>query len=54
MPYKTFIVKKEVLIKNYTEIAIWNVTEYDEDKGQITLFLFDNKEERDTFLKEDD
>ena len=53
MSYKQFLLKKEILIKNYTEINLWNVMGFDEDKGQITIFFFDSKKERDLFIKGD-
>ena len=48
-----FLLKKEIKIKNYTENNLWNVTEYNEDDGEITLFFFPTKKERDEFLRED-
>ena len=53
MSYKEFLLKKEILIKNHTENNLWDVTEYNEDKGQITIFFFDSKKERDLFIKGD-
>ena len=51
--YDQFLLKDEISIRNFTEIPIWNVTEYDDEKGKITIFLFDSKKEIDLFLKED-
>lgn len=48
-----FLLKKEIKIKNYTEKGLWNVIEYNEDNGEITIFFFNSKKERDEFLKED-
>lgn len=52
MNFRQFILKKEILIKNYTKRNIWNVMEYNEDKGEIIIFLFNSKEKRDAFIKE--
>ena len=52
MNFREFILKKEIIIKNYTGKNLWNVMEYNEDKGKIIIFFFNSKEERDSFIKE--
>lgn len=53
MSYREFLLKKEIKIKNYTGKNLWNVMEFNEHIGQITIFFFNSKQERDAFLKED-
>ncbi len=52
MSFREFILKKAIRIKNYTGKNIWNVMEYNEAFGEIIIYLFNSKKERDAFIKE--
>lgn len=49
---KEFLLKKEIKIKNYTGKNLWNVMEFNPDKGEIIIFFFNTRKEQNEFLRE--
>ena len=52
MDFREFLLKKAIRIRNYTGKNLWNVTEFNEDDGEIIIFFFNSKKERDEFIRE--
>ncbi len=53
MSFREFLLRKEIKIKNYTGKNLWNVMEFNPEEGEIIIFFFNSKKERDSFLKEE-